>query len=308
MGDLDGENWVVEFNDTDVSEWSPLTFARVDFDLDDDDDENFGRAYYRRVSWPLTVSMANSVDVSNIENGETDGKLSPKALRRHSRSLDSVNLSDLPIAGDSGPGIGLLVQTNRDTLGSPINSRRDIGERTLPSKELDIQYILSAQSDSLDSRRSSAALSYVQLPPKMHEPGYLFSLRRKLAGSARISSTDGASDEDTFTRVLEEWDSDYDVRKDYWTIKRQDDDVTHDSHNTTRGPSFYHSKNSQNDSIGRSSRGKTKTKDKTFGNKGMSPGTEEIWKCGFMGMFKVERISYLGRWLKPIAVIRLNIF
>jgi hypothetical protein len=284
-----------------VSERSPLTFARLDFDLDDEDDENFGRAYYRRVSWPLTVSMANSVDVSDIDDGEKGDKLSPRALRRHSRSLDSVNLSDLPISGDSGPAIGLLLQTNRDALGSPINSRRDIGERTLPSKELDIQYILSAQSDSLDSKRSSAALSYVQLPPKMHEPSYLFSLRRKLAGSARIPSTDCARDEDTFTRVLEEWDADYDVRKDYWTIKRQDDVVTHDS--------YGNSKNSQNDSIGRSSRGKTKSKDKTPGNKGMSPGMEEIWSCGFIGMFKVERISYRGRWLESTSVTRLlNIF
>jgi hypothetical protein len=248
--------------------------------------------------------MANSVDVSNIDDSERGGKLSPKTLRRHSRSLDSVNLSDLPISGDAGPMIGLLVQTNQDTLGSPIDSRRDIGERTLPSKELDIHYILSAQTDSLDSRRSSAALSYVQLPPKMHEPGYLFSLRRKLASSARIPSTDYASDEDTFTRVLEEWDADYDVRKDYWTNKRQDDVVMHDSHNTIRGPPFGHSKNSQNDAIGRSSRGKTKAKDKIPGNKGMSPGTEEIWKCGFMGMFKVERSSHSGRWTQSIAVTR----
>jgi hypothetical protein len=73
---------------------------------------------YRRVSWPLTVSMANSIDVSNIDDDERRGKLSPKALRRHSRNLGSVNLSDLPISGDSEPPIGLLVQANPDTLGS----------------------------------------------------------------------------------------------------------------------------------------------------------------------------------------------
>ena len=291
MGDLDGEDWVVEFRDTDVSERSPLTFARIDFDLDDDDD--LGTAYYRRVSWPMTVPVTNSVSANDDLGDDTlDATIPLKTLRRQSRSLDNFNLSDLPTANDTGATIGLFAKTNRDALPSPIQTQRDIGEQP---NELDIQYILSAQCDGRSSKRSSAALSYVQLPPKMHDTGYLLALRRKLAGSTRPPSA-GANDEDTFTRILEKWDSEYDARKDHWTIKRQDDVDTHDNLSTIRGPPFGYPRGSQHDTVGRSSRlrAKAKEKDKAVGFKGMTPGTEEIWKCGLMGMFKAERINYPG--------------
>jgi hypothetical protein len=256
----------------DEAEGSPLTFAKPDLD----EDEELGLLLQRRGSWPIIPGpiLANAED--DTDEAGVDGKSGVNILKRRSKSLTFDDPAPIP---------------PKDNWMGQAQHQNDAEECAVYG-ELDIEYILDGQANS---HRSPDQSRYTQRQPRPPEVGYLLSLRRKLTGSARTPSIIATNEEDTFTKNLEKWDPDYDTLKEYWTIRRQEE-VDRINPRTTLASNVGSVSEKASVSESRMSRekNKSKEKEKQVVNKGMAPGTHEYWRCGFVGMFKAERMTYMG--------------
>ena len=205
--------------------------------------------------------------------------------RRPSRSLDD-DLSRLNLAGPPGATNGLSPRSEPLNRGDwktleVLETKQD------PLSGLNLGYILGGQ-DISGYRRSSDALSYVQPIRKSSQGNQTFPFtlgwNRRSSTATTISGPD-----DTFLRHLNKCSEGYGAQTGSWTFKREKADGMSRPWN----PGFASPRSSISEGQRLILEGKGKTKEKVAPvYTGMVPGTQEIWKCEYVGRFKVDRQTY----------------
>ncbi|KIK92666.1 hypothetical protein PAXRUDRAFT_829742 [Paxillus rubicundulus Ve08.2h10] len=296
---------------------SPVTFARdyladinEDVDLADPSPAFYRTSMFegRRGSLPMAIPGAvpggNSSSVRSREG-------SIIALRRPSRSWDEASMQLSSHSGEDPkvivPKSEPLSRADWSSLGAQVQAQHQLATEAGGTYDgLDLRYILSKHSEgSIRSFRSSAQLSFAQGPSGTHQPSDVSSRLSSIApfasgvrrtSSATLQTT--YSNDDTFFKHVRKWDETFDVIENHWSFMREKADiplVISDSASSSRqarsSTSHPHVPNA----------------DKT--TKTMFPGTQEIWRCGHVGRFKVDRLAFKPQSADPAkaAQHRINI-
>jgi hypothetical protein len=295
-------------DDFDCRPSSPLTFVRnrEDTSLEEEYDST-ENIYARRGSLPIAIpgavasshgGIAMAGIVGDARREREDGLAT---LRRPSRSLDD----DLRTLNTSfGPGGGLEPKSEPRSRGDWASLEAHVQaqqqqEQSQPDNYapesnnvyqelgLNLEYVLGA--GSAPGRRSSDAMSYVQAQQRhsSHAP----SLWGWNAAGRRPSTvTVGTAADDTFARHVRKWDG----RLGDWSFKREKADgiglynpwgIETKTGLSSKGLSEV-TRTSDEKAKGK---GKEKAADRNKSDMGMLPGTQEIWRCEFVGRFKVDR-------------------
>ncbi|KIJ68113.1 hypothetical protein HYDPIDRAFT_25558 [Hydnomerulius pinastri MD-312] len=277
---------------------SPVTFARdylVDIDEDVDlavPDPSFHRTNMfdgRRGSLPMAIPGAvPSGDASSVRSREG----SILTLRRPSQSWDEASSHITSQSGDNPavivPRSEPLSRTDWISLEAQVQAQQQqAAESGNVYDGLDLRYILSRQSEgSIRSFHSSAQLSFIHGPPGQRSSAEASSSRLSSIapfafGPRRTSTVTLQSNDDPFYKHIRKYDQAFDAIEDHWSFMREKADgagVSSSASSSTRH--------------GRSSTSHSHIPNTDKAKKTMPPGTQEIWRCGHVGRFKVDRLAF----------------
>lgn len=262
---------------------SPVTFTR-DLDNIDEDAPTFHRPVFdnRRGSLPRAIPGSSDAFTNRSREG------SILTIRRPSRSLDDDLASHM--SSHSGDDPATVVPRSEplsraDFRSLDAQATQQQLEDSYAGRDgtwdgIDLTYILSRKSEgSIRSFRSTAQLSF--LSPGRTSTGESSSARLSstwLGGVRRTSTvtlqTNG-SGEDTFTRHAGQ----YDPRSDQWKFLKEKADGPATS-------SISSVRHGRSPSLAMSS----PIVDK--GKQTMLPGAQEIWRCGHVGRYRVDRLVF----------------
>ncbi|OAX39783.1 hypothetical protein K503DRAFT_769194 [Rhizopogon vinicolor AM-OR11-026] len=260
---------------------SPVTFAR-DLDDIDEDAPTFHRPVleHRRGSLPMTIPGSSSDVLSNRSR-----ESSILTLRRPSRSLDDDLASHL--SSHSGEDPTTVVPRSEPLTRADFRSLEVLATQQQQQQQqqldrpwdgFDLTYILSRKSEgSIRSLQSAAKLSFIGRS-SIGEPSSSRISNTWLGGGRRTSTvtlqTTG-SNEDTFLKHVGVNGN----RSDQWSfLKEKADGPAASSVSSTR-----HGRSS---SLVPSSIAVEKAKQTMF------PGTQEIWRSGHVGRYRVDRLAF----------------
>jgi hypothetical protein len=271
----------------------------------DDGDEDDIILTTRRGSLPLDIPMSSTSpkhrifveDVSDMDARDREPSLA--TLRRPSRSLDDdLRLLNTGAAAAAAQGTEPksepLSKGDWRSLDAQMQVRQ--AEETAASPELDLNYIFNLPpglgmvrpGGALDpisaSRRSSDAQSYIQRrQSKGNKAGFgFFGARRP---STATVNTYG-SGEDAFDRQLRKQDSGFAERKELWSFRKERADGGLDVTGPARRGSHVSTLVAGPSTLSQvPEKGKEKEKSSS---RIMTPGSQEIWRCMFVGRFKVD--------------------
>ncbi|KAG2064328.1 hypothetical protein BDR04DRAFT_267995 [Suillus decipiens] len=250
---------------------SPVTFAR---DLDNIDENENSPVFHprplfaepRRGSLPMAIPGAMSDAVSNRSRED-----SIITVRRPSRSLDDDLMSS-----HSGEDPAAVIPrseplTRADFRSLEAQAQQQQSEQDTWASGWDLSYVLSRKSEgSIRSFRSTAQLSFLAPTRNSNEPSSS-RLSNMWGGSGRRTSigTLNNSGEDTFARHIGMYDT-----QNPWAFFREKADAQPVP--TSRRP------NAQ--------AGASVIMDKAKHT--MHPGTQEIWRSGHVGRYRVDRLVF----------------
>ncbi|KAG1812129.1 uncharacterized protein BJ212DRAFT_1483310 [Suillus subaureus] len=269
---------------------SPVTFAR---DLDNIDENENSPIFHprplfaepRRGSLPVAIPGAISDAVSNRSRED-----SILTIRRPSRSLDD----DL-ISSHSGEDPVAVIPrseplTRADFRSLEAQAQQQQSEPDTWASGWDLSYVLSRKSEgSIRSVRSTAQLSFLAPTRNSGEPSSS-RLSNMWSGSGRRTSTGtlqtSNSGEDTFAKHIGMYDT-----QNPWAFFREKADAQPVP--TVRRP------NAQG--------GASIIMDKAKNT--MYPGTQEIWRSGHVGRYRVDRVVFKPSTADPAkpAQQRINV-
>ncbi|KIJ18578.1 hypothetical protein PAXINDRAFT_97359 [Paxillus involutus ATCC 200175] len=294
---------------------SPVTFARdyladINEDVDlADPSPSFYRSSMlegRRGSLPMAIPGAvpggNSSSVRSREG-------SILALRRPSRSWDDASMHLSSHSGEDPtvilPKSEPLSRADWSSLEVQVQAQQQLATGAGSAYDgLDLSYIMSKHSDgSIRSFRSSAQLSFAQGPSHQTSDvsSRLSSIAPFASGARRTSSATlqtTYSNDDTFLRHVRKWDETFDVIKNHWSFMREKADIP-----------LVVSGSSSSSRQARSSVSHPHVPNTDKTRQTMPPGTQEIWRCGHVGRFKVDRLAFKPQSADPAkaAQHRINI-
>jgi hypothetical protein len=245
-----------------------------------------GDLYGRRGSLPLPIPGASSTDFGSLLGDNREGGLA--SCRRPSRSLDddmSPLSQGLPPTGGNSVHVPRSEPSSRgDWVALEAQAQQNDAEAQDPLAGLNLGYILGGQ-DISGYRRPSDTLSYVQPLRRSSQGGQAFSFALGWSSGRRSSTaTTTSGPDDTFLRHLNKCNEDYITQIGSWTFKRE----KADGFGRARTPGLASPLGSGSDVQKLLLEGKGKLKEKA----GMVAGTQEIWKCEYVGRFKVDRQTY----------------
>ncbi|KAG2342793.1 hypothetical protein BDR05DRAFT_1000460 [Suillus weaverae] len=260
---------------------SPVTFAR---DLDNiDENENENSPFFhprplfaepRRGSLPMAIPGAISDAVSNRSRED-----SILTIRRPSRSLDDDLISSH--SGDDPAAVAPRSEplTRADFRSLEVQAQQQPSEPDTWASGWDLSYVLSRRSEgSIRSVRSTAQLSFLAPARNSTSTGeHSYRLSNIWGGGGRRPSTGTLqttnSGEDTFARHIGMYDT-----QNPWAFLKEKADAQPVP--TVRRP------NAQ--------AGAPIMVDKAKHT--MYPGTQEIWRSGYVGRYRVDRLVF-----KPVS-------
>ena len=254
----------------------------------------------RRGSLPLPIPGAVLADRSLLGD---DSNLASN--RRPSRSLDDdMNLHTL-----ADPPITIGPRSEPSSKGDWANLQFQNQEPGAagpdPFAGLNLGYILGGQ-DVSGFRRASDAPSYVQPIRKGSQNNQIFPFSLGL-GRRSSTATTISGPEDTFLRHLNKYNEGYGTQISFWTFKKEKADGSSRPLSGSNTFSSPRASISESWTLASDSRSKGKEKSPYLG---MAPGTQEIWKCEYVGRFKVDRQTYRRMCIIPdvCAVILILMF
>lgn len=262
---------------------SPVTFAR-DYLVDIDEDIDLSttslstfssRFNNRRGSLPMAIPGALKSTDSHTARSREGSILT---VRRPSRSWDesSVHRSSHSV---EDPTIVLpksepLPRVGRLSLEVQLQGKSQQVEANTYDG-LDLTYILSKRSEG-SIRSFNSHLSFIQAGAS--------SYRRsspRLSG-IHLGSTSTLQIDDSFTRHLQKHDRSYDADRYYWSFQREKADASNSSLRRRRQAHPHNNAKLAKEGPSR---------------------VQEMWRCGHVGRFKVDRLAFKRTFVYPLSLV-----
>lgn len=249
---------------------SPVTFARDDLpEIDEDVDLVVsGPSLYdgRRGSLPMAIPGAVQPNDSYTARSREGSILT---IRRPSRSWDDASVHRLS-HNSKDPSVILpksepIPRLGRLSLEVQLQSKQQQALEPDAYHGLDLQYILSKRSEG-SIRSFNSRLSFVQ----SGLPGPRISSPHLAAIPLGLGSTTTLPFEDTFTRHIQKHDLAFDAFRYYWSFQREKADA---SGSSRRRQQAHHHRTDKS-------------------GKEMPSRVQELWRCGHVGRFKVDRLVF----------------
>ncbi|KAH7888891.1 hypothetical protein F5I97DRAFT_1925442 [Phlebopus sp. FC_14] len=272
-------------------ESSPVTFARdylLDIDEDVDVDDPWPSFYRTSIFDGRKASLPMAIPGAVPGGNATSREGSILTLRRPSRSLDD---SGSHLSGGEDP-IAVVPKSEplsradwRSLEAQAQQQQQQATDSGNPYEGLDLAYILSRKSEGSIRSFGSSAYAFGQSGSRMTQSdagSSRFSSIAPFAVGARRTSTitlqTNYSNDDAFLRHIRKNDVGYGTVEERWAFVREKADgvgmVSSKTSSTRHGrPSTSHSRISPSDNSKRT----------------MAPGEQELWRCGHVGRFRVER-------------------
>lgn len=247
---------------------SPVTFARDYFDEDVDPGPSTFRSSIhdgRRGSLPMAIPGAVQPSDPHATRSREGSILT---IRRPSRSWDATSVHHSSHNGEDPtvilPKSEPLSRADWLSLEAQLQAKQQQAAEANVYDGLDLQYILSKRSEG-SIRSFNSRLSFVQ-----GVPGPLRSSPHLSAIALGPGSATTLPLEDSFMRHLQKHDRGFDLFRFFWSFQREKADASGSSSRRRKTAHHYRTDKSAKEM--------------------MSSRVQEMWRCGQVGRFKVDRL------------------